>query len=199
MKIAGGRSGRRQVWVVAVLSVAFLALAGANAGKILVVDDPQPSDVILVLEGETEQRPARSLQLLQQGYGRRVVLDVHASEKIYNFTRGDLAKKYVESLPQAAAVSICATEGLSTKAEARDAEKCLGEDVKRVLLVTSDFHTRRALSIFRHELRGRSFSVAAARDSTQYGERWWAHRQWAKTFVDEWLRVVWWHVVDQWK
>jgi hypothetical protein len=43
---------------------------------------------------------------------------------------------------------------LSTKAETRDVEGCLArENGGRVLIVTSDFHTRRALSIFRRELR----------------------------------------------
>ena len=58
--------------------------------------------------------------------------------------------------------------------------------------MTSDFHTRRALSIFREEVPGRSFSVAAAKDETQFGTRWWTHRQWAKTCLDEWMKVVWW-------
>src|SRR5260221_9485502 len=42
------------------------------------------------------------------------------------------------------------------------------------------FHTRRALSIFRHEIHGYSFSTAAARDENQFGTQWWTHRQWAK-------------------
>jgi hypothetical protein len=37
-----------------------------------VVDPPRPSDVILVLAGETESCPERALQLLARGYGRRV-------------------------------------------------------------------------------------------------------------------------------
>ena len=69
----------------------------------------------------------------------------------------------------------------------------------RILIVTSDFHTRRSLSIFRHEMPGKSFSVAAARDETQFGARWWTHRQWAKTCLDEWLRLFWWNAVDRWR
>jgi uncharacterized SAM-binding protein YcdF (DUF218 family) len=68
-----------------------------------------------------------------------------------------------------------------------------------VLIVTSDFHTRRSLSIFRHELRGKSLSTAAAHDYAQFGTHWWAHRQWAKTCVDEWMRLIWWEAVERWK
>jgi hypothetical protein len=193
------RAGKRR-WLVTVAAGALIVILAANAGRVLVVDTPERSDVILVLAGETEHRPARALELLSQGYGRRVVIDVPATARNYGFTEVDLATKYVQGLPQAALVEICPIEGLSTKDESRDAERCLAhEEGRRILIVTSDFHTRRALRIFRQEIRGASFSTAAAHDETQFGTRWWTHRQWAKTCLDEWLRLVWWNAVDRWK
>lgn len=178
----------------------LLVAFAANAGRWLVVDAPQPADVILVLAGETEVRPARALELLQQGYGRRVVMDVPAGVKVYEFTQLQLADKYIQDLPQKNAVDICPTQGLSTRDELREAGVCLErENAKSVLIVTSDFHTRRALSVFRHELRGRPVSVAAARADVQFGIRWWTHRQWAKTALDEWLRLLWWEAVERWQ
>jgi hypothetical protein len=208
MKILGRRS--RGWWLVSVLSGGLLIVLAARAGDFLVVDSPLHSDVILVLAGETDRRPQRALELLAQGYGRRVLLDVPANAKIYDFTQIQLAQKYIQNLqmqdlhiaalPQAASISICPIDGLSTKDESKDAEKCLaGEGGKSVLIVTSDFHTRRALSIFRREVPGHDYSVAAARDETQFGVKWWTHRQWAKTLLDEWLRLVWWKTVDQWR
>jgi hypothetical protein len=194
-------AGRGRLWIGAGSALAVLFVFGAaRAGSFLVVDDPRPSDIIVVLAGETDRRPVRALELLDQGYARRVMIDVPAESRIYTYTQLDLAQKYVQSLPQAANVTVCPIEGLSTKEETRDVEKCLaGESGGRVLIVTSDFHTRRALSIFRRELRGKTFSMAASRDSTQFGARWWTHRQWAKTLVDEWLRLLWWNLVDQWR
>ena len=190
---------RRLIGTFAVALATLCVAFGANAGRLLVVEAPQPSDVILVLAGETDRRPARALQLLDQGYGREVVLDVPAAARIFDFTQIQLARKYIANLPQSRSVRICAIEGLSTRAESHDVKKCLeGEAGTRVLIVTSDFHTRRALSIFRHEVYGKSFSVAAARDETQFGTRWWANRQWAKTCLDEWLRLVWWNGVERW-
>jgi DUF218 domain len=171
----------------------------AHAGSFLVIDEPRASDMILVLAGETEQRPARAVELLTQGYGRRVVIDVPAEAKVYGFTELQLAQKAFQELPQASAIRICPIAALSTRDEVRDAEKCLAPEEKAVLIVTSDFHTRRALSIFRREDRARTFSVAASHESTQFGVRWWSERQWAKTLVDEWLRVAWWNCVDQWR
>ncbi len=191
---------KKRVWTLAIVGVVMIAVFGVNAGRMLVVNDPQVSDVILVLAGETDRRPAHALQLLDEGYGRRVVIDVPAAARIYDSTQLELAAKYIRTLPQAAAVRICPIQGLSTWEESHDVGKCLaGEEGRRILIVTSDFHTRRSLSIFRHELPGKSFSVAAARDETQFGTRWWTHRQWAKTCLDEWLRLLWWNGVERWR
>ena len=192
--------GRLRRWIFACGLLAALAVAfAAYAGRILVVDAPERSDVILVLAGETDHRPARGLQLFDQGYGRNVVLDVPAGVEIFGFDEVQLAKKYSENRP-GASVRVCPIFGLSTHDESHDAAKCLaGMQGTRVLIVTSDFHTRRALSIFRHEVHGKTFSIAASQDAAQFGTRWWTHRQWAKTLADEWLKLLWWNGVDRWR
>lgn len=197
MRSTGGFIRRRLAGLV--LLAVFSAALGLKAGSFLVMDAPQVSDVIVVLAGETFRRPQRALELLGEGYGRRIILDVPTNGRIYEFSEIQLAEKYVHDLPQGNAVSICPIDGLSTKDESKDAEKCLAREGRRVLLVTSDFHTRRALSVFRREVPGREYAIAAARDEEQFGTKWWTHRQWAKTLVDEWLRLVWWKAVDQWR
>jgi hypothetical protein len=196
MKVNG-----RRFWIFTGLLLAALFVGfGVNAGRILVVDAPQPSDVIVVLAGETEHRPMRALGLLDQGYARRVVIDVPAAARIYEYSQVQLAERYIQDLPQARSLRVCPIDGLSTRDESHDVERCLaGEQGSRILIVTSEFHTRRALSIFRHEVKGRSFSVAAASNDIEFGTRWWKHREWAKTCVYEWLRLFWWNAVDRWR
>jgi len=112
------RQSSKQWWLLALALLGCLLIAGAaEAGSFLVVDAPRPSDVILVLAGETDRRPERALQLLGQGYGRRMVLDVPANAKIYEFTQIQLAQKYIQNLAQGSEVSVCPVEGLSTKDE----------------------------------------------------------------------------------
>jgi hypothetical protein len=191
---------RRQPWILAIGVVAAVVFLAADAGKILVANDPQRSDVILVLAGETETRPALALDLLHRGYAPRVVMDVPAEGKIYDTTTLQVAERYISKLPERAQVTICPIRGLSTRDEVHDVDACLGhESGLKILIVTSDYHTGRALSIFRHEMRGQSFSVAGAHDETQFGVRWWTHRQWAKICVDEWLRLLWWNLVERWR
>lgn len=188
----------RKVRITLVFAVLALALL-ATSGRFLVVNQPRESDVILVLAGETEHRPARGLELLTQGYASRLILNVQES-KIYQWNEAELAQKYVEGLGRAQSITICRIEGLSTKEEAIDARRCLQQvGGKNVLLVTSDYHTRRALSIFRREVPDRNFSVAAAFDAREFGVRWWQHREWAKVNFYEWLRLLWWELVDRWR
>ena len=174
---------RKGIWIAIVLVIGSLGMFAAEAGWLLVVDAPEPSDVILVLAGETDRRPARALQLLDQGYGRRVVIDVPADARIYEFQQIELAKKYIQGLPKAAAVRVCPIEGLSTREESRDAELCLASEAgSRILIVTSEFHTRRSLSIFRHEIPGKHFSSGGgARREAVWNTDGGTHRQWAKT------------------
>jgi len=56
----------------------FAALV-AGTGRFLVVDEPEKSDAILVLAGETYNRPMLALDLLERGYAPRIVMDVPAA------------------------------------------------------------------------------------------------------------------------
>jgi uncharacterized SAM-binding protein YcdF (DUF218 family) len=199
-------SGRRWLFLLLLLA----AVLGRFGGSWLVVDGPQPADAIVVLAGETEQRPAKGLQMLALGLAPRMVLDAPAGTHVYRWSQLELAQQYLGGLPESPKLTPCPILGLSTRDEARDVAHCLAAlagtspggaayGVHRVLLVTSDYHTRRALAIFRHEIPGVQFSAAAAYDPAQYGPKWWQHRQWAKTFFDECVRLVWWYAVDRWR
>src|SRR3954468_9991172 len=187
-----------RIFLIAVLTAVLLL--SLTSGSYLVVNAPQKADVIVVLAGETNWRPARGLELLSQGYAPRMLLDVPSAGIIYDQSMLNIAKAYVQHLPQGRAVSICPIAGLSTKTEAQDVVGCLkNSGAHRVLVVTSDYHTRRARSVFQHELRGYDISIAAAFDSETFGIPWWHHRQWAKINLDEWLRLVWWQAIDRWR
>jgi len=182
-----------------VLLLILVALA-SQAARFLVVDDPHKSDAIVVLAGDTNVRPIRALELLRQGMAQHVFLDAQVRDQVFGQPLTDLAQKYVDRLPEASQVTVCASTGLSTDAETVDVNRCLqSSGVHKVLIVTSESHTRRALTIFRHRLPQYQFSVAAARNPAQFGSAWWTNREWAKVTLDEWMKVVWWEAVDRWR
>jgi len=174
----------------------------ANAGRILVVRDVRKADAILVLDGETDRRPALGIELLRQGYAPHVLLDVSDDSHVYHLTPAQIAEEYIHTLPPgiAGSVSVCRMAALSTRDEAAQAQHCLDAiGARSVLVVTSEYHTRRALSVFRHVFPNRSIGVAGAREPDWFGVRWWQHRQWAKVTLDEWTRLIWWECVDRWR
>ena len=189
--------------IVSFLVVVFVVIVAAlasQAARFLVVDEPGKSDAIVVLAGETSIRPVRALELLRQGVAPRAFLDVQTRDVIYDQHLIEIARTYVNGLAEANRVSVCPVVGFSTNAEADDVSRCLQPlGAHRVLIVTSDYHTRRALLIFRHRLPQYQFSVAAARGPKSFGDAWWTNREWAKATFDEWLKMLWWEAVDRWR
>ena len=56
---------------ILVILLSILGLA-SQAARFLLVDDPQKSDAIVVLAGDTHIRPDRGLELLRQGMAPRL-------------------------------------------------------------------------------------------------------------------------------
>lgn len=180
--------------------IVVVCLLATQAARFLVVDRPEKSDAIVVLAGETNVRPKRALELLREGFAPRVFLDAEERNLIYDQQLIDIARKYATTLPEGNSVSVCAIYGLSTNAESNDIDRCLQPlGAHRVLIVTSEFHTRRALMILRHRLPQYQINVAAARNPGEFGEKWWTNREWAKTTFDEWVKLTWWELVDRWR
>jgi hypothetical protein len=170
------------------------------SGRFLVVNDSRKADVIVVLAGETKYRPACGLRLLDEGYAPLMLLDVPAEEKVYQWNSTDLAEKYIQALPEAKEIQVCPIGGLSTKAEVADVQRCLAPlKVRTVLLETSSYHTRRALSIFRTIDKTQEYGISACADPRTFGVQWWREREWAKTNFYEWIRLLWWETVDRWR
>ncbi len=173
------------------------------AGRALVTDNPEKSDVIVVLAGDSiDQRYRRGMELLRAGYGKRLFLDASSDSNYFGHTPAEYAAIFLkeDAHEMESLVSVCPFEEDSTITETLYVAKCLEQfHPQRVLLVTSDFHTARALSIFTHRLPQYQWSVAAAKDDRLFGQRWWQHREWAKIVFLEWLKVAWWNVVDRWR
>lgn len=188
--------------VLVCLAVVFI-VGAIFAGRLLISDHPQPSDVIVVLAGDSQdERYRRGMELLRAGYGQHLFLDASSDSSYFGRTPAEYAEAFLkqDAKEMSAQVSVCPFEEDSTLSETQYVARCLGPfHPHKILLVTSDWHTARARSIFRHKLPQYEWSVAAAHDVRIFGAQWWRHREWAKTTFQEWLKVVWWNVVDRWR
>jgi len=183
-----------------IVVILIVVLLGRRAARFLVVDNRQKSDAIVVLAGETSLRPALGVELLREQMGSHLFLDAEAAEQIFDQPLTEIAQRYINGLPEAKQISVCAIAGLSTAAETADVARCIGPTgPHRVLIVTSDYHSRRALMIFSRRLPQYRWSLAAAHNPAAFGDAWWTHREWAKATFDEWTKLIWWEAVDQWR
>ncbi len=192
---------RKLTIYLAVLTL--VVLFGVFAGYLLVRDKPEKSDVIVVLDGDSlDERYQRGMELLRAGYGKHLFLDTNGESHLYGHKPTEYAANFLkedakEMLPY---VSVCPYNEDSTIAEAIYVNRCLKTlSPHKVLLVTSDWHSARALSVFRKKLPQYQWSVASSQDLRLFGPRWWRHREWAKTTLGEWMKVVWWNMIDRWR
>jgi len=141
----------------------------------------------------------RALHLKREGYAAKVLLNANVNAEIFGKTEAELARQYLDRIGQQA-TEICPTVGTSAFAEVADVQRCLQRlGASSAILVTSDFGTRRTLSIFQKRLPQYRWSVAAASTPYHFAEAYWKHRGWAKTVLEEWEDLLWWKLVDQWR
>lgn len=174
-----------------------------NAAGVLVTDEPTPSNVIVVLAGQEDgSRLQKGIALWNQGYGKDILLDENSQLRIYGFPKIELAREFVAHLKDSAAghMHVCPIDGDSTLQESQSVGKCLAQyKPSTVLIVTSDYHTRRALWTFERMLPQYHWSVAATENSNEFGKHWWRHRAWARRTANEWSKLIWWELVDRWR
>ena len=183
------------------LGLVFLALVAALGGHILVVEKLRKADVIVILSGEDNLRIQRGLQLLREGYAPRLVITARATWHLFAWTEAELARQFVQQLePSLAQVtSVVKITAQCTWEEASEVKEFLSQmGARSALLVTSHYHTRRALSIFRRMLPGIECGIIGVPEPDQFGILWWQRREWAKCAFYESIRLLWWMAVDRW-
>lgn len=186
------------------LFAAFLiTFAAMHLGSFLVVDRPSRADVMVVLSGDVNDvRFRHGLELLRLGYARELILDTDGWTR-YGRSDADLAREFISAVApdKRAQLHICTFSGNSTQFELREISPCLrtiAPDATTAILVTSTFHTRRALSVAQYVLPQYRWSIAAAPDGGAFNTSWWRRREWAKTTLTEWQKLLWWSLVEQW-
>ena len=153
---------------------------------------PQKADAILVLAGDSVgNRILKGAALVQQGYAP--IVYVSGPSSFYGFTEDQLAIGFAVKHGQPVQwFAGLPNQAQSTLDEARMLLPILrSKGVKRLLLVTSNFHTARAARIFRRTALSAQpgapmeIVIVAAGDASFTPQVWWNSRQGQKTFFFE--------------
>jgi uncharacterized SAM-binding protein YcdF (DUF218 family) len=202
---------RRWVWVVLILLV--LAASAYIARRLLLVqianalvdaDSPARADAIVVLAGGAPLREIEAADLYLAGYSPRIILTFESDSSAPALLRArgvpyesaiDLRRRILHGLgvPDSAVTVLDREVAISTRVEAlliRDWVAATG--ARRIIIVTSRFHTARASLIFRRTLREHKVEILmrpATHDPFD-PSRWWHDRAQLRDGIFEWQKLL---------
>lgn len=180
----------RTFGITILLLVIGCAAACPFAGRFLVVDEPlQRGDAIVVLAGEQVIRWLEAVDLYHEGYASKILLSPGYEDPLgerlrargIRFPKGaDIQRDAMVQLGVPAdAIEVLPGVYDSTADEAAGTRR-IAEDRgwKRLIVVTSKFHTRRTAFTFRRELRdtGIAVVVRGSRHDDFSTSGWWKRR-----------------------
>lgn len=183
-----------------ILSIALLTLAivlsppGLQAlGNFLVIRDPLiPVDAVIAVSGDGAERTFTASALLQQGYAHWLIL---------SGSRGGAARGGATAAMLRMALGagiprdqiLVDDQASSTYDNARNSAQLMRvHGLRRAILVTSPYHTRRAAWIFRPEFsrQGLKVRVYAAEESFFEVRQWWMRDQDRGLVVREYEKML---------
>ena len=187
-------------WVVLCLALLFLFYSG----KLLVKEDnlPPHADGAIVLQGSIAGENVRvlgAIELLQRGQVSRVMLSL-PRESYWGESIAPVALRYIEKKygkEFSSHIVFCETppEVNSTRQEAEAVSPCVGDQHwKDFIVVTSNYHTRRAGMIWRSVTRVRNPGTRVythAVEDPEFQQAWWRSRLSAKTWFMEFTKLLW--------
>ncbi|HTV59079.1 MAG TPA: YdcF family protein [Verrucomicrobiae bacterium] len=176
------------LFFLAVLYFARHPLLRLAGGFWVAGESPQASDAIVILSDDdfSADRASRAAQLFKEGFAPRIVASgryLRPYASIADLMHHDLTDR---GIPDSAIV-LFPLHADDTLEEATALSQFLSSrGWKRVLVVTSNYHTRRARYIYERVLPpGFELRVISAPDSEYDPDNWWRTREGEKIFLHE--------------
>jgi uncharacterized SAM-binding protein YcdF (DUF218 family) len=194
----GGIFAKLTVLIVILLLCALIYLVRVPLLRIMggfwiVSDPPSSADAILILSDDdfTADRASRAAELYHSGWAPRIVASgrwLRPYASIAELMQHDLESRGV---PKKAIVPY-AHDAPDTLEELRDLNDFVQQrGWKRIIVVTSNYHTRRTRFLARHIFpRPIEVQVVAAPDVNFDPDSWWRTREGLKLFLHESLGLI---------
>jgi uncharacterized SAM-binding protein YcdF (DUF218 family) len=178
--------------VALLLAVLFRAQIFTALGSYLIDSQaPEKADAIIVLAGDYfGHRITKGGDLVRQGFAPFALIS--GPSNFYGNYECDLAIPFAVKQGYDENYFVHYEHQVSsTTDEAKSfAEELHRRGAHKVLLVTSDYHTRRAAHDFRKLIPDIQFIPIAAPDQNFHAGSWWTSREGQKIFLLEWQKTV---------
>ena len=194
--------GGTVLYLLVLLSFALLSLVVywarhpilRYAAESWVVDEPaEHADALLLLGDDNfyADRATRAAELFRKGVAPTIVASgrrIRPSAGIAELEEHDLIERGV---PRERILRFPHDTDSTIEEAAALAQFCADRHFHSVIVVTSNYHTRRARYLFEKEFPKRiTVSVASAHDGDFDPEHWWEHRKSQKLFLEEWEAML---------
>lgn len=163
-----------------------------RAGYALVRSDPQEkADIVVVLAGGSDgERILKGGELVREGYAPLALMSGPAV--MYGHTECEFAIPFAVNKGYPSSYFACLPNiATSTREEAVFiVAELKRRDVKKFLLVTSEYHTARAGRVFESEAQGLQLRVIPAVSPGFDINNWWKTRDGIKNVYMEWSKTL---------
>lgn len=177
----------------------------AGVGEFLVIRDQLiPSDILYLLNGDPIVRPARAAELFHKGMAPRVVIarvedSVDVQLGVYpNTTDTNIGMLEKLGVPESRIVQLRPAGGVKHTFDEAEAllQYYRQSPFQRVIIVTSDIHSRRARFIFKKVFSGIPVKIMMATiPDKKYGaENWWHLEDGVIGLQNEYLKLLYYHL-----
>ena len=167
------------------------AILTSLARYLVEAEEAQPAEIAIVLGGDSEgNRANMGCELLKKGLVKQIWFS--GSQSMYGRTESELAREWAAARG-CDVTKMVALRGMvdSTADEARGiTAKMRQAGIRDFILVTSNYHTRRAGGLFRKFGTDMKVTVVAAADHDFPVDKWWKYRPTRKTFAFEWMKTI---------
>jgi len=202
---------RKKVYVLAAIALfplllyvfRFQALAGIG-GFLVIHDQLEPADLIYVLNGDPTVRPYHAAALFHQGLAPKIVIartedSIGVQFGAYpNVTDSNLIILKKLGVPETQLTELRWGTGVSTTFDEAIAlrDYCQQHPVRKVIVVTSDLHSRRSRFVFRKVLSGMGIKVMLSpiADRKYGASNWWRLEDGVIGCQNEYIKLLYYHL-----
>ena len=189
-------SKKKKIIISIIATVVLISIIGANLGKFLVQSDKlEKADAIAVFSGDNGPRTERAVELLKEGYADYLIL---SGGKVYDdVTMAELMKNHAIKLGVDESKILIDDESATTNENADFTADIIEEkNFKSVIVVTSDYHTRRSKLAMEKALEDtlidgeKVFVSVTPSKEEKFTTKWWTSGNSVIMVISEYLKLA---------
>lgn len=189
-------SRKRKIIILIIVIAVLMVIIELNLGRFLVESDKlEKEDVIAVFSGDSGARTERAVELLKEGYADYLIL---SGGKVYDdVTMAELMKNHAIKLGVDESKILIDDEASTTNENAEFTADIIEENnFRSVIVVTSDYHTRRSKLAMKKALEntlidGEKVEVTVTPfKEEKFTTKWWTSGNSVLMVISEYLKLM---------